>query len=31
VICDDDSIHHSRKVTVYLKEHPRLGLLCGAR
>ena len=24
VICDNDSIHHARKVTAYLKEHPRL-------
>ncbi|HEV2372850.1 MAG TPA: hypothetical protein VGS19_11840, partial [Streptosporangiaceae bacterium] len=24
VICDNDSIHHARKVTPYLKEHPRL-------
>jgi DDE superfamily endonuclease len=31
VICDNDSIHHARKVTAYLKEHPRLGLLYGAR
>jgi DDE superfamily endonuclease/Winged helix-turn helix len=31
VICDNDSIHHARKVTVYLKEHPRLELLYGAR
>jgi hypothetical protein len=31
VICDNDSIQHARKVTAYLKEHPRPGLLCGAR
>ena len=31
VICDNDSIHHARKVTAYLKEHPRLALLYGAR
>ena len=31
VICDNDSIHHARKVTAYLKEHPRLELLYGAR
>jgi hypothetical protein len=31
VICDNDSIHHVRKVTAYLKEHPRLELLYGAR
>jgi len=31
VICDNDSIHHARKVTRYLKEHPRLELLYGAR
>ena len=24
VICDNDSIHHARKVTTYLEEHPRL-------
>ena len=24
VNCDNDSIHHARKVTAYLKEHPRL-------
>ncbi len=30
VICDNDSIHHARKVTAYLKEHPRLELLYGA-
>jgi hypothetical protein len=22
VICDNDSIHHARKVTAYLKGHP---------
>lgn len=27
VICDNDSIHHARKVTAYLKQHPRLELL----
>jgi len=31
VICDNDSIHHARKVVAYLKEHPRLELLYGAR
>ena len=31
VICDNDTIHHARKVTAYLKEHPRLELLYGAR
>lgn len=31
MICDNDSIHHARKVTAYLKEHPRLELLYGAR
>ena len=31
VICDNDSIHHARKITAYLKEHPRLELLYGAR
>jgi transposase len=31
VICDNDSIHHARKVTAYLKQHPRLELLSGAR
>jgi len=31
VICDNDSIHHARKVTAYLKKHPRLELLYGAR
>jgi transposase len=31
VICDNDSIHHARKVTRYLAEHPRLELLYGAR
>ena len=30
VICDNDSIHHARKVTAYLKEHPRLELPYGA-
>jgi hypothetical protein len=31
VICDNDSIHHARAVTVYLEQHPRLELLYGAR
>ena len=31
VICDNDSIHHARKVTAYLNKHPRLELLYGAR
>jgi len=31
VICDNDSIHHARKVTAWLDEHPRLELLYGAR
>jgi transposase len=31
VICDNDSIHHARKVTAYLKKQPRLELLYGAR
>ena len=31
VICDNDSIHHARKVSAYLEEHPRLELLYGAR
>ena len=31
VICDNDSIHHARKVTAYLVAHPRLELLYGAR
>ncbi len=31
MICDNDSIHHARKVTAYLKKHPRLELLSGAR
>jgi hypothetical protein len=31
VICDNDSIHHARKVAAYLEEHPRLELLYGAR
>ena len=30
VICDNDSIHHARKVTAYLKQQPRLELLYGA-
>jgi transposase len=31
VICDNDIIHHARKVTRYLDKHPRLQLLYGAR
>jgi hypothetical protein len=31
VICDNDSIHHARKVTAYLEKHPRLELLYSAR
>ena len=31
VICDNDSIHHARKVAAYLDRHPRLELLYGAR
>src|SRR5262249_52183732 len=31
VILDNGSIHRARKVTAYIKEHPRLGLLYGAR
>ena len=31
VICDNDIIHHARKVTRYLRDHPRLELLYGAR
>jgi hypothetical protein len=31
VICDNDGIHHARAVTAFLDEHPRLGLLYGAR
>ena len=31
VICDNDIIHHARKVTAYLEEHPRLEVLYGAR
>jgi hypothetical protein len=31
VICDNDSIHHARRVTAYLKQQPRLELLYGAR
>jgi transposase len=31
VICDNDSIHHAHAVTAYLKQHPRLELLYGAR
>jgi hypothetical protein len=31
MICDNDSIHHARKVAAYLDRHPRLELLYGAR
>jgi hypothetical protein len=31
VICDNDIIHHARKVTRCLDKHPRLELLYGAR
>jgi transposase len=31
VICDNESIHHARAVTAYLREQPRLELLYGAR
>jgi transposase len=31
MICDNDSIHHARKVSAYLEAHPRLELLYGAR
>jgi DDE superfamily endonuclease len=31
MICDNDSIHHARKITAYLGRHPRLELLYGAR
>ena len=31
MICDNDSIHHARKVTAYLEKHPRLEVLYGAR
>jgi transposase len=31
VICDNDIIHHARKVTRYLDKHPSLELLYGAR
>jgi hypothetical protein len=31
VICDNDIIHHARKVTRYLDRHPRPELLHGAR
>jgi transposase len=31
VICDNDSIHHARRVTRFLDEHPRLEVLYGAR
>jgi len=31
VICDNDSIHHGRAVLAYLKDHPPLELLYGAR
>ena len=30
-ICDNDSIHHDRKVTTYLEKHPRMEVLYGAR
>ena len=30
-ICDNDSIHHARKVTTYLDKHPRMEVLYGAR
>jgi DDE superfamily endonuclease len=29
--CDNDSIHHARKVTAYLDEHPRIEVMYGAR
>jgi transposase len=31
VICDNDIIHHARKVAAYLEEHPRPELLYSAR
>jgi transposase len=31
LICDNDTIHHARKVTAYLDKHPRPELLYGAR
>jgi transposase len=31
VICDNDSIHHARKVTAFVQQQPRLELLYGAR
>jgi len=31
VICDNDGIHHARRVTAYLEKHPGLELLYGAR
>ena len=31
VICDNDIIHHARKVAAYLQKHPRLELLYSAR
>ena len=31
MICNNDSIHHARKVAAYLEKHPRLELLYGAR
>jgi hypothetical protein len=31
VICDNDSTRHARAVTAWLKKHPRLELLYGAR
>src|SRR5436305_3591505 len=30
VICDNDIIHHARKVTVYLEEHPPAWNCCTA-
>ena len=30
LIYDNDSIHRARKITAYLKEHPRLELRYGA-
>ncbi|GEL18163.1 hypothetical protein PA7_20000 [Pseudonocardia asaccharolytica DSM 44247 = NBRC 16224] len=29
VICDNDSIHHARAVTAFLREHPRVEVLYG--
>ncbi len=31
VICDNDSIHHAKSVTVYLAGHPTMELLSAAR